>query len=74
MQRKIVISKGEHYHLYNRGVDKRVIFLDEKDRRRFVKLLYVANGERLYFAISKISRLRRLTEASLLSPLGRTSS
>jgi len=48
MQRKIVISKGEHYHLYNRGVDKRVIFLDEKDRRRFVKLLYVANGERSF--------------------------
>jgi len=48
MQRKFVISEGEYYHLYNRGVDKRVIFLDEKDRQRFIKLLYVANGERSF--------------------------
>lgn len=48
MQRKFVISEGEYYHLYNRGVDKRIIFLDDKDRRRFIKLLYVANGERSF--------------------------
>jgi len=48
MQRKFIISEGEYYHLYNRGVDKRVVFLDERDRRRFTKLLYVANGERSF--------------------------
>src|ERR1700683_1654947 len=46
MQRKIVLSQGEYYHVYNRGVEKRNIFRDEHDRRRFLKLLHVANGER----------------------------
>lgn len=44
MQRNIVFSEGEYYHLYNRGVERRVIFMDAGDRERFVKLLYVANG------------------------------
>ena len=39
-----MFAEGEYYHLYNRGVDKRKIFLDDDDRDRFVRLLYVANG------------------------------
>lgn len=45
MERKFVFSEGEYYHVYNRGVEKRNIFLDDKDHQRFMKLLYVANGE-----------------------------
>lgn len=33
--RKIKFSVGEYYHIYNRGVDKRAIFLDENDVSRF---------------------------------------
>src|SRR3989344_3686990 len=44
MQRKITFSVGEFYHLYNRGVEKRTIFLNEKDRARFHKLIYLANS------------------------------
>ncbi len=44
MQRSIEFSEGEYYHIYNRGVDKRNIFLDKGDRDRFVKLLYLSNG------------------------------
>ena len=44
MERKHIISEGEYYHLYNRGVEKRNIFLTEKDRNRFKRLLYLANG------------------------------
>jgi putative transposase len=44
MERKHIISEGEYYHLYNRGVEKRNIFLAQKDRVRFKRLLYVANG------------------------------
>lgn len=54
MQRKIVFSEGEYYHIYNRGVEKRKIFLDEYDRQRFVRLLYLANGTEPY----KFDRLR----------------
>lgn len=44
MQRKYTFSIGEFYHLYNRGVEKRDIFIEKKDWERFHKLLYVANS------------------------------
>lgn len=44
MERKHVISEGEYYHLYNRGVEKRNIFLTKQDHNRFKRLLYLANG------------------------------
>ena len=44
MERKIKLAPGEYYHLYNRGVEKRSIFLDNSDRQRFVRLLYLTNG------------------------------
>ncbi len=44
MERKHILSEGEYYHLYNRGVEKRDIFLTQEDRKRFKRLLYVANG------------------------------
>mgnify|MGYP001562563317 CR=1 FL=1 len=40
-----ILAENEYYHIYNRGTDKRIIFLDDADRTRFVKLLYLANGE-----------------------------
>ena len=50
MERKHIISEGEYYHLYNRGVEKRNIFLTREDHNRFRRLLYVANGtERFVF-------------------------
>lgn len=33
--RKTKFVKGEYYHIYNRGTDKRNIFVDEKDFLRF---------------------------------------
>ncbi|MDO8663899.1 MAG: transposase, partial [Candidatus Wildermuthbacteria bacterium] len=44
MQRKITFSVNEYYHLYNRGVEKRNIFIDKNDWARFHRLLYLANG------------------------------
>lgn len=44
MERGHVISEGEYYHLYNRGVEKRDIFLTHGDRNRFKRLLYLANS------------------------------
>ena len=37
---------GEYYHLYSRGVDKRKIFLNAQDYRKFLFLLYVCNSEK----------------------------
>ena len=44
MFRKDPFVTGEYYHVYNRGVDKRVIFKSEKDYERFMMLLYLANS------------------------------
>ncbi len=35
IMRKIQFSNGEYYHIFNRGVDKRVIFNDHDDIERF---------------------------------------
>ncbi|MDO8520863.1 MAG: transposase [bacterium] len=48
MFRKIIFSIGEYYHVYNRGVDKRNIFLTNNDRERFLRLLYLSNGKNPY--------------------------
>lgn len=37
-------AENEFYHLYNRGNSKQIIFRNESDYRRFVKLLYLANS------------------------------
>lgn len=42
--RKISFVKNEYYHIYNRGVDKRLIFSNEHDYRRFMVLLYLCNS------------------------------
>ncbi len=44
--RKTPFAVGEYYHLYSRGVDKRVIFLDTSDEKRFIRLLYLCNGSK----------------------------
>lgn len=44
MLRAVAFAPGEYYHLYNRGTDKRVIFLDDEDYERFVSLLYLCNS------------------------------
>ncbi len=35
--RKIEFANGEFYHIYNRGVDKREVFMDKIDYERFLK-------------------------------------
>ncbi|MFA6251671.1 MAG: transposase [Candidatus Paceibacterota bacterium] len=41
--RKIKFIQGEYFHLYNRGNDKKVIFKDKEDYKRFVGLMYACN-------------------------------
>lgn len=46
MLRKETFAPGEYYHLFNRGVDKRIIFTSPNDYHRFLKMMYVCNGHR----------------------------
>ncbi len=39
-------AQDEFYHLYNRGIEKRVIFLDKEDYEHFGRLLYLCNTTR----------------------------
>lgn len=43
MYRKTPFAENEYYHIYSRGVEKRKIFLNTKDYRRFIALLYIMN-------------------------------
>ncbi len=45
MNRKIKFSVDEYYHVYNRGVEKRDIFLDKFDYARFLLLLKICNKD-----------------------------
>lgn len=42
-QRKQIFAPGEFYHLYNRGTEKRKIFLDKQDYQHFLFLMYICN-------------------------------
>lgn len=44
-KRDAPFSIGEWYHCYNRGIEKRVAFVDARDYQRFLELLYLANDE-----------------------------
>lgn len=44
--RKTEFAKGEYYHIFNRGVDKRRIFQDESDFQRFWQSLILLNNEK----------------------------
>ena len=46
MSRNFTFSEGEFYHIYNRGVEKKDIFLDTADKNRFIALLYICNSEK----------------------------
>jgi putative transposase len=46
MNRKIVFSTDEYYHVYNRGVEMRDVFLANSDRIRFQELMFLCNSEK----------------------------
>jgi len=46
MERKIKFEIGEFYHIYNRGVEKRIVFHNTSDYKRLLTLLYIANSSK----------------------------
>lgn len=46
--RKTSLASGEYFHVYNRGNSKQEIFLDDKDRNHFLKLLYLSNSNSVF--------------------------
>jgi len=44
--RKTEFANGEYYHIYNRGVDKREVFLDRLDYERFLVCMNLLNDKK----------------------------
>ncbi|MBI2450134.1 MAG: transposase [Candidatus Nealsonbacteria bacterium] len=44
--KRVIFAKDQIYHVYNRGVEKRNIFLDDKDYFRFIHNLFEFNDEK----------------------------
>lgn len=44
MQRKDNFAPDNFYHIYNRGIDKRIIFKSDSDYKRFMMLLFISNN------------------------------
>lgn len=44
MNRNVIFAPDELYHVYNRGVEKRDIYLDRREYERFLSLLFLANS------------------------------
>jgi len=65
MLRKDPFITGEYYHIYNRGIDKRVIFKSTRDYERFIMLLYLANSHDS-FRLDDILNKKSFSEVLLL--------
>lgn len=70
MARNIVFTKGEFYHLYNRGTDKRTTFERDSDYKRFCLLLYLCNGTNS-FHFERLPNWRGSTSAELIDAVFR---
>src|SRR3989344_2464285 len=71
MQRKTKFVIGEFYHIYNRGVEKRIIFPNISDYKRFLALLYLANSNEIIQFRNDFSRtfLEKIFEKDRGEPL-----
>ena len=47
-QRKISFTYGQYYHIFNRGIDKKKIFLSKGDLHHFLDSLIIMNNENVY--------------------------
>jgi putative transposase len=51
---RVRFGEREYFHVFNRGVEKRLIFMDDKDRWRFMTLLIVVRGDAVFNQISRL--------------------
>lgn len=69
--RKILFMVGEFYHIYNRGILKNPIFIDEADKRRFIKLLFVCNSDKsVVFKSIQGSPLDKIDRGNIIVDIG----
>jgi len=59
--RKTKFQIGEYYHIYNRGVDKRDIFMDKKDYLRFLISMKEFNTTKVIDSLYRLNQLKTST-------------
>jgi len=69
MTRTTSFAPEEFYHVYNRGTEKRNIFMSHADRDRFLALLYLANQDEPVDLKLQGSTLLEITERKAGNPL-----
>lgn len=57
--RKTKFQNGYYYHIFNRGVDKRQVFMDEKDYSRFLRGMREFNREETIDSLYRLDQLKR---------------
>ncbi|MDD5490121.1 MAG: transposase [Candidatus Moranbacteria bacterium] len=57
--RKDVLTKHEYYHVYNRGVEKRNVFLCDKDYLRFLESMKEFNSTKPVYSLYLHNELKR---------------
>ncbi len=57
--RKVHFQNGNYYHIYNRGVDKRKIFMDDKDYLRFLRSIKEFNNIEISGSLYRRNYLKR---------------
>ena len=66
-QRKVQFAEYEHYHIYNRGNSKQVIFREPDDYERFQVLMYLSNSyDRFVFRDVDENKRSQLDRGELL--------
>jgi putative transposase len=71
MERYIEFSIDEFYHIFNRGNDKRNIFLKFSDYERFIKLLFVCNSSKpVVFKTIQGGALDKIDRGEVLVDIG----
>ena len=69
--RKIIFTVDEYYHAYNRGILKNTLFLDEADKKRFTKLLFVCNSNKpIIFRLVQGRPLDKIKRGETLIDIG----
>ncbi|MCX6752660.1 MAG: transposase [Candidatus Nomurabacteria bacterium] len=70
MLRQDPFITGEYYHLFNRGIDKRVIFKNKNDFERFVMLLYISNSQGEFKLNNLINQQHKIFEEIMILDKG----
>ncbi len=67
--RKTILATDQIYHIYNRGVEKRPIFLNKRDYNRFIQIVNYYRFANCPVKFSKFKAMSRDSKSDLLSTL-----